>query len=250
MLNFRVDPLSPVPLHHQLQEQVRQAIRDGQIAVGDRLLPELAIAAQAGVSRTTVRAALDQLVHEGLLARRRGRGTVVVAVPPPFPDPPAYRLSATFWQARITATPRVLRVVARRLPLDTAQLLLLGPGETGVEIVRLLVADDTPLAVEQITLPLPEVSAVQSLATSDRDLYAVLERELAVEIDRGIETLHAVLLDGETSRCLQLRARSVGLLLERRTYARDRLVELRRAHMPAGLAHLDRVAPRMHLLSS
>jgi DNA-binding GntR family transcriptional regulator len=73
-----LDRSSPVPLYHQLAELIRGAIDDGTLPAGTRLENEIALADRLGLSRPTMRRALQELVDRGLLVRRRGVGTQVV----------------------------------------------------------------------------------------------------------------------------------------------------------------------------
>ena len=75
---FSLDRTSPVPLHTQVEGQLRTAITDGALPTGAVLPPEPRLALDLGVARGTVRQAIQRLVHEGLLDRRRGHGTYVV----------------------------------------------------------------------------------------------------------------------------------------------------------------------------
>ena len=77
-LDFSMDRSSPVPLYYQLSQQLEAAIEDGRLQPGDRIDTELAIAERHGLSRPTVRQAIQELVNKGLLVRRRGVGTQVV----------------------------------------------------------------------------------------------------------------------------------------------------------------------------
>src|SRR3954452_16658049 len=76
-----VNRSSPVPLYFQVAEQIEQAIHDGQLAPGDRIANEIALADQLGLSRPTLRQAIQTLVDKGMLVRKRGVGTQVVNAP-------------------------------------------------------------------------------------------------------------------------------------------------------------------------
>lgn len=68
---------SPIPLHIQAEELLRKMIKDPQFQ-NNKLLPnEIDLAKQLAISRTTLRQALNKLVYEGLLIRKKGVGTKV-----------------------------------------------------------------------------------------------------------------------------------------------------------------------------
>lgn len=75
---FTLDRSSPVPLYFQVAEQFEQAILTGEIAPGERIENEIALAKDLGLSRPTMRQAIQVLVDKGMLVRKRGVGTQVV----------------------------------------------------------------------------------------------------------------------------------------------------------------------------
>ncbi len=77
-LQLSVDRSSPVPLYYQLAQQLEGAIEHGALTPGSLLGNEIELAARLGLSRPTVRQAIQSLVDKGLLVRRRGVGTQVV----------------------------------------------------------------------------------------------------------------------------------------------------------------------------
>jgi DNA-binding GntR family transcriptional regulator len=76
-LPVSLDRASPVPLYHQLAEQLASAIHSGLLKPGDPFEPEVALADRLEMSRPTVRRSIAELVGQGLLVRRRGVGTTV-----------------------------------------------------------------------------------------------------------------------------------------------------------------------------
>lgn len=84
---IRLDPASGVPRHRQVYERLRDRILSGQLASGVRLPSSRALAAELGVSRTTVLAAYERLRDEGYLDGQVGSGTTVAKLP--TPPPPA-----------------------------------------------------------------------------------------------------------------------------------------------------------------
>jgi GntR family transcriptional regulator len=73
-----LDRTGPVPLYFQVSTRLESAIRSGAVPTGARLENEIAIGQRLGLSRPTVRRAIQELVDKGLLVRRRGIGTQVV----------------------------------------------------------------------------------------------------------------------------------------------------------------------------
>jgi DNA-binding GntR family transcriptional regulator len=80
-LAVELDRSSPVPLYYQLAQAIEAAIRDGELAPGDRFENELALAKRLTLSRPTTRRAIQEVVDKGLLVRKRGVGTQVVQSP-------------------------------------------------------------------------------------------------------------------------------------------------------------------------
>ena len=77
-LPIRVDRTSPVPLYFQVAQYLEQMIESGELPMGTRLDNEGDLAGQLGLSKPTMRRALEYLVGRGLLVRKRGIGTQVV----------------------------------------------------------------------------------------------------------------------------------------------------------------------------
>jgi DNA-binding GntR family transcriptional regulator len=77
-LFLRLDRSSPMPLYHQIATLLESAILDETLPAGARLENEVALGARLGISRPTIRRAIQDLVDKGLLVRRRGVGTQVV----------------------------------------------------------------------------------------------------------------------------------------------------------------------------
>src|SRR3990170_1253410 len=76
-VSVSLDRASPVPLYHQLAEQLSRSITEGSLQPGDAFENELSLAERLHISRPTVRRAIQELVDQGLLIRQRGLGTSV-----------------------------------------------------------------------------------------------------------------------------------------------------------------------------
>ena len=77
-VSIAVDRSSPVPLYFQVADQLERAIENGSLPAGVRLGNEVQLAEHYGLSRPTMRRAIQYLVDKGLLVRKRGVGTQVL----------------------------------------------------------------------------------------------------------------------------------------------------------------------------
>ncbi|SCL29383.1 transcriptional regulator, GntR family [Micromonospora rhizosphaerae] len=167
-----VDRSSPVPLYFQVAEQFAAAIQRGELAPGDRLDSELQLADRLGLSRPTVRQAIQHLVDKGLIVRRRGVGTQVVR----SEVRRAVELTSLhddLVRAGQQPSTSVLELAAVACPATAAQALGVPAGAEVQHLRRLRFADGEPLAVMENWLPLDPVRLTLD-ALQSRGLYALL----------------------------------------------------------------------------
>lgn len=171
-LPIQIDRSSPVPLYHQLAEQLTAAISDGTLRPGDAFENELAMSDRLSLSRPTVRRAISELVNKGLLVRRRGIGTTVANQ---MVHRRAELTSLYDDLIREGRTPRtdVLSLVCAAQDDRAAEALGLPIGTPLVSIVRLRYAGDQPLAILRNWLP-PAMDDLTVEQLESDGLYAVL----------------------------------------------------------------------------
>jgi GntR family transcriptional regulator len=221
-----LDPNSSQPLYQQLQRALREAIETRILGPDDALPSERQLAADLGVSRITVRKAIDGLVEEGLLVSRQGSGNFVCT-----------RIDKNF--AKLTSfsedmrsrgrTPRsvwIKRAEGTVTP-EEALKLALSPGSLVYRYHRLRFADDEPMSIEFATVA---AFALPSLDAVDTSLYDALEAAGNRPV-RALQRLHALLLNAEQAKLLKAGKGDAGLLVERLGYLRDgRAVELSQSY--------------------
>lgn len=171
---IRLDRASPVPLYFQLSQQVERAIVGGELVPGDRLDTEMVLAGELGLSRPTVRQAIQLLVDKGLLVRKRGVGTQVVH------DQVRRALELTSLHddlARSGRRPgtRVLNLERVAADPETAGELELEPGGEVWALERLRHVSGEPLAVMRNHVPV-EVADLSAFDLEADGLYASLRR--------------------------------------------------------------------------
>ena len=214
------------PLYQQLQRALRQAIEDKRLASDSALPPERDIASDFGVSRITVRKALDALAEEGLVHRRHGAGTFVAArVEKSFSMLSSF--SEDMESRGRTARSTWLRRSAGAVNPEESMVLGLSPGSPVLRFHRIRYADDVAMALEYTSVPsqyLPSEKAV------DTSLYAALEKTGSRPV-RALQRLRAVLFTAEQADLLGIEPRAPGLLIERRGFLADgRAVEFTQSY--------------------
>jgi GntR family transcriptional regulator len=218
-LDFRdagsLDESSPTPLYLQLQKLIQEAVRSGRLHADEALPSERDLSKQLGISRVTVRKALAGLVEKGMLVQRWGSGTFIA--PAVQVEQPLSRLSS-FTDDMVSRGFKPGAVFLNRVigPATPKESMALGlsPGELVSRVDRLRTADDVPMAIEHAVLPnrlLPDPQSVQS------SLYAVLIAS-GRGPKRALQRLHAVQLNAEQARLLQVPVGTAALYIERRSF--------------------------------
>lgn len=211
--SIALDANSPTPLYLQLAEGLRTLIDDGSVRVGEALPSERELSLLTRISRVTVRKALDTLLREGMLSRRRGSGTYVA----PRIEQPASVLAGfsadianrggkpgSIWLKRSLATPTP----------EEAMTLALSPDSKVVQIARVRTADEEPLAIERAVVPAALLPSPDQIGDS---LYAALAR-LGNRPVRGLQRLQASLATAAEAELLSIPVGGAILRIERRTF--------------------------------
>jgi DNA-binding GntR family transcriptional regulator len=147
-----LDRNSPIPLYFQVAQHLERAIETGEIEAGSRLDNEIDLADRLGLSRPTMRRAIQYLVDRGYLVRKRGVGTQVVH--PKVRRP--LQLSSLYDDLSSggkVPTTKVLRLEEIPAPDTVARSLNLPEGTGIIDIERLRYAQGEPLAVLRNYLP-------------------------------------------------------------------------------------------------
>jgi GntR family transcriptional regulator, N-acetylglucosamine utilization regulator len=213
-----LDDTSPTPLYLQLQRLIQDRVRSGKLQADEALPGERDLARQLGISRVTVRKAIAGLVDKGILIQRWGSGTFIA--PAMHVEQALSRLSS-FTDDMVTRglSPSARLIDRSSGPASPKESMALGlsPGEKVSRLQRLRLAGGIPMAIENAVVParyLPDPALV------DTSLYTALgQRGFAPR--RALQRLHAVLVNGEQAKLLDVPAASPALYIERRSFLED-----------------------------
>lgn len=167
---------APELLHDRVYRRLADDITEGRLTPGARLPAERRLGQAFGVSRATVRRALERLHDEGLIEPASGRGRVVSGGL--LAEPPNTLMSFTELGAArgLTASSRVLRQLVRPATLEEAELFGVAPGADLFELERVRLLDGISVALGHALVPLAVAPALPELDFSKASLYEALER--------------------------------------------------------------------------
>ncbi len=212
----RLTKEDPAPLYLQLQRVLRDAIENHLIGEDDAIPPERDLAQDFDVSRITVRKAIEGLVGEGLLTRRRGAGTFVA----PRVEKSFSKLSSfsedMIARGRTPSSEWVSKSEGLVTP-EEAFLLGLSPGTVVYRFQRIRYADGQTMALEHSTIPaycLPSEKAVSA------SLYDALAKTNHRPV-RALQRLRAVTFTTDQAKRLGVKPGDAGLFIERRGFLAD-----------------------------
>jgi GntR family transcriptional regulator len=164
------------PLYHRVYREIAREIESGALQPGDRLPSERWLCDELGVSRATVRRAIEELVGDGLV-EGRGRGSFVTGDALVEPPNTLMSLSELGRSRGLEATSRVLASDLRPATIDEADAFGIAPGAEVFELQRLRMLDGLPISVDHNRVPLRLVPGAALLDFTSASLYEALERE-------------------------------------------------------------------------
>jgi GntR family transcriptional regulator len=237
----RVDHDSPVPFYYQLKEILAEEIETGRYEPGDKLPSEHDLCEAFKVSRTVVRQALNELEMEGLLRRRKGRGSFVL--PKKVSESLFQNLTGLYED--VAARGGILRSEVRHLervpaPIPVAAELGLQEGDSVIVLDRLRFVNGVPWVVVATYLPYELCPQLLQEDMEDQSLYAVLEQKYGIRIAYGRRSVEATTATATVARALAIEERDPILLLRSTSYDEDnRPVEHFVAHHRGDLSRFE-----------
>ncbi len=200
-----------------------------ELQTGDAIPSERRLAADFSVSRPTLRAAVDELVREGLLTRRHGSGTYVAE--------PKIALPLTMTSFSEDMGRRGMRPGSRVLSFETisagaklGQKLHVSPVDEVYAIRRLRLADEDTMAIEFLYVPKALVPGLTREDLERHSFYQLLQDRFGIVLASGVQTIEPTVVSQEEAEILGVPVHAPAFLFERVTEsARGEVVELVRS---------------------
>lgn len=218
----------PAPLHYQLKNLLRDIIKNGEWAAGDLFPTDKELMQKYDLSSTTVRRALSELVQEGWLVRKPGKGTFIrrEAVEESLGRLTGFfeemirqglKPSAEILQAApVNITPKELAKHPRLSVFEQKELFL---------ITKIQKIEQTPIVYLMCYWPYAYGKKIAEFDLTKEGTYQVADRELKLVLTRAEQTIAAGTANREIAHLLGVKPGFPVLIMERVTYAGDEPVE-------------------------
>lgn len=205
------------PLYLQVEATLKEMIEDTVYSPGEQIPSERELSEQLGVSRMTVRRAIENLIEHGLLERRSTNGTYVrqPSVLRGMGKGNTMGLTQLLKQEGTIAGSQLIDFEIKRAPLKIAEKLDLRLGSQVVDIKRLRMVNGQPFCVETCYLPFDKVPGLQAgdFAEPDTSLYAILQERYGIVLDNSDETLKISFATHDEAELLEIKEGDPVLLL-------------------------------------
>ena len=235
-----LDRDSPMPIFAQIRARLEDAIARGMLTPHQRIPSERQLSERFGVSRMTVRQALDAMTHARLLYSHAGRGTFVSdrkIIQQPLQHLTSFTQDILARGMRPSS--RVLDGRIVHASFEMARLFGLAPTVEIVRLTRLRLADDEPLAIETVHIPAPYVPGLLDRDLTAESLYTVLSREYGLSLRGARQTIEAAAPTPEEMGLFAIDTPQPVLKISRLTFdANDRVVEYVRSVYRGDRYHL------------
>lgn len=190
------------PLYKQLEDIIQAELESGLMEKGQKIPTEAEFSAQYGVSRVTVRKALEALSKGGYLERKSGKGTFVAERK--LRRVPSGAISFSDMcrlQGKKSGAKTIRLEIADPTPEECAQLSL-APGEKIIVLERIRTADDVPVALELTKFPESPFFFLFHVDLGSASLYDVIREKCGAVFTNSMKTLEIVYADYKESRYL------------------------------------------------
>lgn len=196
-------------VYSELKARVQQTMQPHEALPGERELGQA-----FDVSRVTVRRALMRLADDGLVYRIQGSGTYVSETGMVSKSLHLASFSDDMRERGLTPSAVVLGVETVAAEVDVAGDLRIPPGSAVVHLRRLRLANQVPMALEEVHIPEHLVPGLEheDLRTS---LYEIMRTRYGVSIERALQRIRAVVVNQSEADQLNIAPYSPGLLVRR-----------------------------------
>ncbi|QOV18813.1 GntR family transcriptional regulator [Blautia liquoris] len=212
-----LDTTSIIPLYEQLKNIILNDIKEGKLKPNQKIPTEMEFSKKYKISRMTVRKALSELVDEGVLAKKQGKGTFVLEKK--MVEDLSSPNSFTKLCQRNKKEPggKTLLFVMEKPKEHDKRTLGLNKDEKIIHLKRIRTADNIPVMLENIYFP-GHLNRIMTEDLNDTSLYQILQEKYGIYSGNSVMEISVCVAKPEEASLLQIKRGSPCLLMEEVVY--------------------------------
>ena len=238
---------SPTPIFRQITDWMREKIESGEWDDDHKLMSETDLAKKLGVSRGTIRKAIEELVSEKLLVRIHGKGTFV-RNKILLEQKPTWRLagfSRDLISRGIPYSTEVLNTQIITPPVDVQEMLKLTSDDAIFNMLRLRKINDQPVLLIENHIVYSYCQGVEEIDFSENQLYVTLENKFGIQFEWAKRTYKSITADKRIAKALNLSQHAPIMYLEELYHNQENTaVEYTRAWFDAQVFYIKTIIQR------
>lgn len=203
------------PRHEQISDWLRQQLEEGNYEADEKLPSENQLCEKFGVSRVTIRKALQTLENEGLIYRSQGLGSFVCDDRTRQSFIQLTDFEEDMQRAGLESSSKVIRLKTEKATDQIAGTLNLDPDSTVVRLERLRLGDDQPIAFDITWLPMFYGQLIEGYDLKDETIYDILENDFDIPVEKGHFRIEAENASKEIANHLDVKQGTALLLIDR-----------------------------------
>ena len=220
---MKLDDNSPIPLYYQLENIIKKRIEEGIYKVDEKIPSERKLSEELDISRMTISKAINNLVEEGVLYRKRGKGTFVSKNKIDF-FPGLMGFTEIMENKGMKPTSKVISQSVIMPDKHLCEKLQISENEKVIFTQRLRLADNEIINLEKSYVPYSLCPKLLEADLSVESIYKLLTNE-GYKLSKAEQEVQAILSNNELSELLQINVDEPILKRKRITYSKDTPIE-------------------------
>ncbi len=220
-----LDKGSKIPLYLQLMDKLIMKIEQQDYEEHEKLPSEREFCEIYGLSRITVRQALQELTLEGYIYKLHGKGTFVAPKTINQHLVKLYSFTEEMKKMGKVPTTRVLEFNEIVADERLATNMNLKPFDEVFQVIRLRLANDEPLMYEASFLPKKVFPGLTEQDFVERPMYEIFFQDYQVSVTKAVEKFSAISVRDAEAKHLKMAVHQPGMLIKRNAYHNDILIE-------------------------
>ncbi|WP_026571286.1 MULTISPECIES: GntR family transcriptional regulator [Sediminibacillus] len=214
-----------IPLYLQLMDKIIEKINAQEYREQEKLPSERELCDMYGMSRITVRQAMQELEREGYIYKLHGKGTFVA--PKSYSQNLVKLYSFTDEMRKIGKIPtsKVLSFEAVEAEEAIGSKMGIHPKEEVYKVVRLRLADEEPLMYETSYIPVAKFPGLTQETLDKQPMYEVFYNDYNIPVNKAVESFSPTLVREEEAKHLRISSKQTAMLIKRYAYSDKQLIE-------------------------